>query len=447
MHNMKEKIKRYFQTMDYFLLILALLCSAFGLLLIFSATHAMDEGSTRYMVIQSLAILLGLAGFTIMSTIDLERFTPMWRIVFLINVIFQLSLIFFGYENGGNKSWLRFGGIGIQPAELGKLLFIFTFAKHINLLRYRLNRVRSLVQLGVHLLIIMAAIILPSHDVGMSLPYIFIAILMLFAAGLSLKWFAGGAILACAAVPILWQVLNDIQKDRILVLFDPTIAPDTYWQQQQSRIAIGSGKLFGAGFLHGSQTQRNMLPEKQTDFIFGVAGEEFGLVGCMLIVLALMALIIRVFYVAFHAPSQLSSLFCVGIGSMLLFQTFENIFMCLGIGPVMGLTLPFFSYGGSSIVTMYLALGMVVGVSRRCQQRKMAGLSASETIAMEDMVASDKIRIHVNTRSFQKRNSILPNEKKEKRKITIEWLPKMKKPAAGKANDEKKKTSDHTKKE
>ena len=426
MQNMKEKISRYFQTMDYLLLILALCCSVFGLVLIFSATHAMDGGSARYMAIQTLAILLGLVGFTIISSIDLERFTPMWRLVFLINVLFQLSLIFFGYENGGNKSWLRFGSIGIQPAELGKLLFVFTFAKHINLLRYQLNRVKSLVQLGAHLLIIMLAIILPSKDVGMSLPYVFIAVLMLFAAGLSLKWFAGGVILACAAVPILWQVLDNFQKNRILVLFDPTISPDTYWQQQQSRIAIGSGKLFGTGFLKGSQTQNNMLPEKQTDFIFGVAGEEWGLVGCMVIVAALMILIFRVFYVAFYAPSQISSLICVGIGSMLLFQTFENIFMCLGIGPVMGLTLPFFSYGGSSIATMFLALGMVVGVSRKIKQRKLSGLPLMETVVSEQETEKRSRGGKgwlVNLRALL----VDDTEQEKKRSITVEWLPKRKK--------------------
>ena len=444
MQSMKEKISRYFQTMDYVLLILALCCSVFGLALIFSATHAMDGGSARYMAIQTLAILLGLVGFTIISSIDLERFTPMWRLVFLINVLFQLSLIFFGYENGGNRSWLRFGSIGIQPAELGKLLFVFTFAKHINLLRYKLNRVKSLVQLGAHLLIIMLAIILPSKDVGMSLPYVFIAVLMLFAAGLSLKWFAGGLILACAAVPILWQVLDNFQKNRILVLFDPTIAPDTYWQQQQSRIAIGSGKLFGTGFLKGSQTQNNRLPEKQTDFIFGVAGEEWGLVGCMVIVIALMILIFRVFYVSFYAPSQISSLICVGIGSMLLFQTFENIFMCLGIGPVMGLTLPFFSYGGSSIVTMFLALGMVVGISRKAKHRKLSGLPVTENVVPEQEAEK---RIHGGKGWLADLRALLIDDtEQQKRKISIEWLPKRRKKNPKQENSPKYGTKKKTKK-
>lgn len=385
MQNFKKDFIRYVRTMDYFLLILAFLCSGFGLLLIYSATHSMNEGGTRYIVIQSFAIVLGIIGFVILSFFDLERFSRIWKFVFVVNILFQASLALFGYEDGGNKSWLRFGSIGIQPAELGKLLFIFTFAKHINVLRYQLNRVKSLVLLGMHLLIMMAAIILPSRDVGMSLSYVFIAVLMVFAAGLSLKWFAGGIILGCAAVPILWQVLNSVQKDRILVLFDPTISPDTYWQQQQSRIAIGSGKLFGTGFLNGNQTQNNMLPEKQTDFIFGVAGEEWGLIGCMVIVIALIILIFRVFYTAYQANGQISSLICVGVGSMFLFQTFENIFMCLGIGPVMGLTLPFFSYGGSSIVTSYLALGMVAAVSRQYKQRRLDGFLGTESAPLDDL--------------------------------------------------------------
>ena len=396
MQNLKKKVSRYVCSLDYILLLLALFCSGFGLILIFSATFNMDSGSIKYIIIQSVAIVLGLIGFFVITCIDLEKYGWMWKLVFLINILFQLSLIVFGYEDGGNKSWLRFGAIGIQPAEIGKLLFIFSFAKHITVLRYRLNRVRSLMMLGLHLLIVMMAIILPSKDVGMSLPYVFIAVLMLFAAGLSLKWFAGGLILVCAAVPIVWQVLSNIQRNRILVLFDPSIAPDTYWQQEQSRIAIGAGKMFGAGFMQGNQTQNNILPEKQTDFIFGVAGEEWGMIGCIVIVLVLLALIFRVFYVCYLAYGQMSSLICVGVGSMLLFQTFENIFMCLGIGPVMGLTLPFFSYGGSSIATMYLALGMVESVYRQQKLRKMDGLPIGQMRSEQAELAYAEVQTSVS---------------------------------------------------
>ncbi len=432
MQELKKKIGRLAGTTDYFLLFIALFCSAFGLVLIFSATQTLEGGSARYVAVQSLAIVLGLIGFVVMTCLDLEKYATLWRLLLIVNILFQLSLIFFGYEDGGNKSWLRFGGIGIQPAELGKLLFIFTFAKHINVLRYRLNRVKSLLMLGAHLLAVMAAIIIPSSDVGMSLPYVFIALVMLFAAGLSLKWFAGGAILVCAAVPILWQVLSSYQKERILVLFDPTISPDTYWQQEQSRIAIGAGKLTGTGFMQGNQTQNNMLPEKQTDFIFGVAGEEWGLIGCFVIVILLVALILRIFYVAYQPQNQVLSLICVGVGSMFLFQTFENIFMCLGIGPVMGLTLPFFSYGGSSIVTMYLALGMVNNVYSRVKRRKQSGLPLTESVIMEE--ASDQAWAEASRKSrsmdvfhTEKRSGLHESGRSEKRNITIDWLPHRKK--------------------
>lgn len=372
-----ELVDRYVRTIDYALLVLALVCSGFGLVLIYSAAYSLDAGSARYMTVQTLAIAIGIIGFVAASCIRYERYVNAWKIVLVINIIFQLSLIVLGSADGGNKSWIRFGGIGIQPAEIGKLLFIFSFARQINIYRFQLNKPRNLAYLGAQLVAMLLAIILPSHDVGVALSYIIIAIVMLFAAGLSLKWFAGGIVLCCAAVPILWQVLSTTQKNRILVLFDPSIAPDTYYQQEQSRIAIGAGKLFGQGYLSGSQTQYNMLPEKQTDFIFGVAGEEWGLIGCLVILILLNLLIIRIFYVCYKANGQFLSLICAGVGAMFLYQTYENIFMCLGIGPVMGLTLPFFSYGGTSIVTMYLAVGMVAGISMRAKQRKQARLAGA----------------------------------------------------------------------
>ena len=405
MLKIKKAVIEFVRSLDQCLLWTALFCSAFGLVLIYSAARSMDGGSTRYLVVQVVAIILGLIGFGILSCVDLDRYSPMWRAVFVVNIIFQLSLVVFGMEDGGNKSWIRFFGIGIQPAEVGKLLFVFTFAKHIQVLRYELNRVSSLLQLGLHLAAMMLAIILPSGDVGMSLPYVFIALVMLFAAGVSLKWFAGGGIFLCAAIPILWQVLGEYQKKRILVLFDASVSPDTYWQQQQSRIAIGSGKWTGTGYLNGNQTQNNMLPEKHTDFIFGVAGEEWGMLGCLIILAALMILIIRVFYISYHAVNQTMCLMTVGVGSMLLFQTFENIFMCLGIGPVMGLTLPLFSYGGSSVVTTYLALGIASGVSNQYRRKRQQNLPESEEILTAEPEAADR-----------------PHKKI---KINVEWLPKM----------------------
>ena len=376
MPNLLKSLDRYVRTIDYFLLVIALICSACGLVLIYSAAVALSEDSSRFITVQSAAIVLGLIGFVVMSCVRWENHTRFWRIVLVLNILFQLSLVVFGYEDGGNRSWLRFGGIGIQPGEIGKLLFIFTFAKQASLYRRQINHWKSLLMLGLQLAVMVLAILIPSHDMGVALSYVFIAIAILFAAGLSLKWFAAGIAVIAAAAPVLWKFLSTAQKNRILVLIDPSIAPDAYWQQEQSRIAIGAGRLFGQGYLQGSQTQHNMLPEKQTDFIFAVAGEEWGLVGCLLILILLNLLIFRVFYVAYRADGHFLTLVCTGIGSMLLYQTYVNIFMCLGVGPVMGLPLPFFSYGGSAMVTSFLAIGVAAGVSMRTRQRRGMRLTA-----------------------------------------------------------------------
>ena len=376
MPNLLKSLDRYVRTIDYFLLVIALICSACGIVLIYSAAAALSEGSSRYITVQSAAIVLGLIGFVVMSCVRWENHTRFWRIVLVLNILFQLSLVVFGYEDGGNRSWLRFAGIGIQPGEIGKLLFIFTFAKQASLYRRQINHWKSLLMLGLQLAVMVLAILIPSHDMGVALSYVFIAIAILFAAGLSLKWFAAGIAVIAAAAPVLWKFLSTAQKNRILVLIDPSIAPDAYWQQEQSRIAIGAGRLFGQGYLQGSQTQHNMLPEKQTDFIFAVAGEEWGLVGCLLILILLNLLIFRVFYVAYRADGHFLTLVCTGIGSMLLYQTYVNIFMCLGVGPVMGLPLPFFSYGGSAMVTSFLAIGVAAGISMRTRQRRGMRLTA-----------------------------------------------------------------------
>ena len=376
MPNLLKSLDRYVRTIDYFLLVIALICSACGLVLIYSAAAALSEDSSRFITVQSAAIVLGLIGFVVMSCVRWENHTRFWRIVLVLNILFQLSLVVFGYEDGGNRSWLRFAGIGIQPGEIGKLLFIFTFAKQAALYRRQINHWKSLLMLGLQLAVMVLAILIPSHDMGVALSYVFIAVAILFAAGLSLKWFAAGIAVIAAAAPVLWKFLSTAQKNRILVLIDPSIAPDAYWQQEQSRIAIGAGRLFGQGYLQGSQTQHNMLPEKQTDFIFAVAGEEWGLVGCLLILILLNLLIFRVFYVAYRADGHFLTLVCTGIGSMLLYQTYVNIFMCLGVGPVMGLPLPFFSYGGSAMVTSFLAIGVAAGISMRTRQRRGMRLTA-----------------------------------------------------------------------
>ena len=365
-----KSVTNYIKNTDLYLVAIALLCSAYGMVLIYSATlnpASWQDGSTRNLFIQGAAIILGLGAFVIMSLIDLETMSGWWKIFVLINIGLQMLLFTpLGTEVNGQRAWLDLGVTSLQPGELGKLIFIFTLAAHISEIKEHISEWRGLVVIALHTLIMMAAVVIASGDTGMAIQYFMIALIMLFAAGLSLKWLAIGAGLGVVSIPILWNfVLQGYQITRILVLFDPSIDLDASRQATYGKIAIGSGQMTGQGLTHGTMTQMQLVSENHTDYIFSVAGEELGFIGCMLIIGLLTLLILRLFYVSYRASTTFSSLLAVGVGGMFLFQTFMNIFMNVGLLPVMGLTLPFFSYGGTSVLTMYAALGIAAGVRMR----------------------------------------------------------------------------------
>ena len=365
-----KTVTHYIKNTDLYLAILALLCSVYGMVLIYSATFnpvSWQDGSTRNLLIQGVAILLGLVAFVIMSLIDLETMSGWWKIFVLINIGLQMLLFTpLGEEVNGQRAWLDLGVTSLQPGELGKLIFIFTLAAHISEIKEHISEWRGLFVIALHTLIMMGAVVVTSGDTGMAIQYFMIALIMLFAAGLPLKWLAIGAGLGVVSIPILWNfVLQGYQITRILVLFDPSIDPEASRQATYGKIAIGSGQMSGQGLTHGTMTQMQLVPENHTDYIFSVAGEELGFIGCMLIIGVLTLLIMRLFYVSYRASTTFSSLLAVGVGGMVLFQVFMNIFMNVGLLPVMGLTLPFFSYGGTSVLTMYAALGIAAGVRMR----------------------------------------------------------------------------------
>lgn len=363
MHALKAA-KHYLKNTDFYLLGLALLCSVYGMILVHSAT--MTTGSSRYIIIQAAATGIGLVAYVIMSLIDLEMMSKWWKVFVIINIVLQCLLIPFGDERGGQRNWIDLGVFSLQPGELGKLLFVFTFAAHLSEVRGQISELRGLLPLFGHVGLLMLVIELTSKDSGMAIAYFMMALVMMFAAGLSLKWLGAGVGVALLSIPILWNfVLRDYQKNRILVLLDPSIDPQTAYQTTQSKTAIGSGLMSGQGIGNGAMTQMNLVPEKRTDMIFSVAGEELGFIGSLLIVLLLGLLIARLFYIGYRASTTFSSMMAIGIGGMFLFQTFMNIFMCIGLLPIMGLTLPLFSYGGTSVVTMYAALGIAAGVRMR----------------------------------------------------------------------------------
>lgn len=357
-----RELKEYCRHADLALFLLALTCALMGLATIYSATLSYD--SNRYLVVQAAAIGLGVLCYIIASLVDFENLSRFWKLFFVLNLLLQLLIIPFGSEGDtGNRSWIRFQsiGLGIQPAEFGKVIFIFTFAAHINQLKDKLNSPFSVLQLLIHFGLIAGAVFVPTKDLGMAVTYALIFAVMMFASGLNWKWIGGMGLAGVAGVPVIWNFLEDYQRNRILVLFDPAISERIYFQTERSLLALGSGQLLGTGYLQGPQIQGNRLPAKSTDFIFSVIGEEFGFVGCCVVIILLSALVLRLFYDAAHCDSRFSYMVCAGIGSMLMVQILINLGMCAGVAPVIGLTLPFFSYGGSSIVTIFGSLGIVAG--------------------------------------------------------------------------------------
>lgn len=364
-------IKDFVRRADMVLLGLGIACSLYGIIAIASATKSYSN-SAQYVIVQVLALFIGIGIFVVITLIDVEIMAERWMALAVFNVLFMSTLIFFGVTSDtGNKGWLRFFGIGIQPAEVVKITYIIIMAKHISYLKeYKgLNKVTSVLQLLVHFGGIFVLLLLTSEDLGSSLVYFFIFFIMLFAAGLNFYWFVAGFASIAVVTPIIWNnVLKEYQKNRILAPYNPMIDPKNdgvNWQANLSKMGLASGQLNGTGLGQGKQSQSNALFGKHTDFIFSVIGEELGMIGALVVFALLLLVIIRCVMVGLRSKDSLSSLVCFGVAATVVFQTFENIGMCVGIAPVIGITLPFFSYGGSSLFSMFAAIGLVSGVRYR----------------------------------------------------------------------------------
>ena len=391
LNRLKDTLADFIQQADLVLLGLCCAATLYGIALVFSATRYMAPATgTRRMIIQCAALGLGVCVYIFFSMLDLESITRKWKWILAFNVIFILLLKTpLGVAgNTGNRAWLKFPLIPFQigPAEVVKITFVLLLAKQIEWLweeKEDLKSFGSAFFVAGHTLGICALYFVVSHDMGNALVFLFIFLCMAYVAGFALRWFfllfagAGGVI---AAVLLLDLVPDNMKYmlNRFIVLFDHGFDPQgTGWQQTRSLLALGSGGLFGQGYLNGSLTQSGSwsLPAKQTDLIFSSTGEELGFVGCVVIMVLLAAIIFRVLLVARRAKTPFYRYVCVGMASILIFQTVINIGMCLFVMPTIGITLPFFSYGGSSIVTLYMAMGVVSGIKKRSPEMRRVARS------------------------------------------------------------------------
>ncbi len=362
-----------FRKGDMVLLLLCLVTTAFGCLMIASATNASATGFVRYLVVQIGAALLGVFLFAIISSVDAEFFSEHRRALVVFNTLLLLMIIPFGTDNGtGNKSWLNFPflPIDIQPAEICKITYVLIMASVMASHQNRPSAISSVMHIVLHLGLLVGLNMFVSRDAGVSLIFVFIFIGMAFAGGVSLIWFLVAAGGIAATFPLLWNFfLSDYQKNRIEVLFNPDLDPlgiGARYHTVRSLRSLTGGGLTGQGLFEGTRTQtRGALYAQHTDYIFSAIGEELGYVGCALALLLLLAIIARCIWVGNRSQDYMRKLVCFGCAAALIFQVLSNVGMCIGITPVIGLTLPFISYGGSSLVSLYAMMGLVSGVYAR----------------------------------------------------------------------------------
>ncbi|MEG1878145.1 MAG: FtsW/RodA/SpoVE family cell cycle protein [Pseudoflavonifractor sp.] len=376
-----DSLREFFRKGDLLLLGLCTTASLFGLVLIYSATRYI--GGYRAVIVQILAILLGILVYIFLSAVDIELITEKsWKFLLFFNVVFVLlTRTPLGVKVNGNRSWVHIPGfpMNLQPAEIVKLTFVLLLVYQCSKLQEKgISRTASVLQIGIHTAVMCGLVALASGDYGMALTYLFLFIIVAWTAGVKKRWFVLALIIVVVALIIVWpHISDDYRFQRFTVVIDHlTGNPDTLyeqtqgkgWQQTRCILAIGSGGLWGMGYLKGLQTQspyKTSLPSRENDNIFAVCGEEFGLVGCVLLLLLLTTIILRCIWVGRRSRSPQSALIAMGFAGMLLIQIAVNVGMCLYVFPVVGLTLPFISSGGSSIITMFAAMGIVSGIKMR----------------------------------------------------------------------------------
>ena len=378
----KESIIEVIQGADLILLGLCCTASLYGIAMIFSATRYNEDN--RKVLVQTAALLIGIVVYFAISMIDLELLMKRWKWIAAFNAGFILLLLTpFGREQDGNRAWLKFPflPVSIGPAEVVKITFIILLAWQFQWLleeKRDLKSFSSAFMAAGHAFGMAGLYFIVSRDMGNAMMFVLIFVVMAFVSGFALRWFvllgAAGTIGGIAVWTL--DLLPSYMKNRFLVLFDHSYdVQNQGYQQTRSLLTIGGGGFWGQGYLHGTQTQAGTgsIPARHTDLIFAVIGEELGFVGATLAILILVAIIIRVVIVGRRSGSMFHTCVCVGIASMLAFQMIINIGMCLFIMPVIGLTLPFFSYGGSSLVTLFAAMGFVSGIKKRTVVRRRPG--------------------------------------------------------------------------
>jgi len=371
--------KRLLKNLDWSLIVIYVLLSIIGLFAVAATTASDGVYFTSSVKRQIMWIILSYVVVAIVLFIDYRIFSQTGYLLLVLAAIILIAVLLFGPVINGSRRWIFIGQFSIQPSELAKIFFVLGFAKFLVSKRDNVNNISTLI-LSILIAAIPITLIYLQPDLGTSLVLVFMLISMLFVANIAWKYIITAIVASVGATPIIWLMLKDYQKNRILTFFNPELDPlGAAYNVIQSRIAIGSGNwsflsdsnifdfsLSGKGiFASDSMTSLKFIPAQYTDFIFSAIGEGFGFLGAGLVIVLIFLLIYRSIKIALKAKDLYGAYVVIGLASMFLFHTWVNIGMTMGLMPVTGLPLPFISLGGSSFLVNSIALAIILNIGMR----------------------------------------------------------------------------------
>ncbi|MDR1701874.1 MAG: rod shape-determining protein RodA [Sporomusaceae bacterium] len=362
--------QRLLRNLDFVLIAAVLLLILTSLVVIGSATHINTPSEDRYWFVerQGTSILINCLLIFFILHFDYKNLEKFSWVLYLFNLAILIAVMFVGQSALGAQRWIQIGSFSIQPSEFSKIIMIISLARLLDKNVTNLNSFKGIIPVfafvGLPFLLV-----LKQPDMGTSLVFLAILFGMIFVAGVNLKHLMAILGAGLALLPLFWYFLKDYQKQRLMVFIDPNVDPlGSGYHIIQSKIAIGSGMIFGKGLFNGTQSQLNFLPENHTDFIFAVIGEELGFIGAVIILILYLIILLRCIKIAESARDNFGTLLAAGIASMLSFHILVNVGMTAGIMPVTGIPLPFMSYGVSSLTTNLISVGLLLNIYMRRQK-------------------------------------------------------------------------------
>ncbi len=360
----KSQPKSSYKRFEYMLFFTVLILSVIGLIILSSAVK--DRPSIFKS--QTLALLMGIALSLILSVIDYRDLKVLSLFIFFGAIGLMIMVMFFGTgEQLGNKNWIEIAGFSVQPSEFAKVAYIILASVFLERIKDSTEKNRSdILKFAAYSGVAVGAVLL-QKDLGTALVFAFIFFLFIYTAGIPYRYIFILCGILTLSLPFIWvYVLNDKRRERILSFISPERDPlGAGFNVLRSKMAIGSGQLYGQGYGQGLQTQSGSVPVNESDFIFSVVGEEFGFIGGVVIILLAIIILLRCIYIAKTSSDSYGAFLVTGVTGMLAFNFIENIGMSIGILPVTGLPLPFVSQGGTAMLANYIAIGLVLSVSSR----------------------------------------------------------------------------------